>query len=246
MLPTVTINHLKIPEWEAATAESYQTANIKIWRAEVRQLIPFLNTLEDILDLEERAKASRFQQEADRQRFVISKAVLRVLLGRYTGINPKEIRVRSGKNKKPALESNSGRELHFNISHSGNWILVAISGQEIGVDVEEIHASFSYQNLLSFSFSEEEAAFIENSGLPHQSFYQLWTRKESLLKATGKGLVDELSRIPSLNSVQKNPTEITGSTKNWEILSFPVDEKHVGSVAFLPVKTALQFFNFQL
>ena len=246
MRPGVTIDHLALPEWSTATDESYQTATITIWRAKVQHWIPVIDKLEKILDPEEKSKAIRFHQKTDQQRFIISKAVLRILLSRYLAADPKEIRFESGKNKKPELKNNFWPELHFNISHSGNWILIAISNQQIGIDVEEMNAFFNYKNLLPFSFSREEAAFIENSDLPYNNFYRLWTRKESLLKATGKGLVDQLSHVPSLIGVHPNPTEIIGSKENWQVLSFPVDENHAGSVAFMPVKTALQFFNFRL
>ncbi|RYE30625.1 MAG: 4'-phosphopantetheinyl transferase superfamily protein [Sphingobacteriaceae bacterium] len=127
-----------------------------------------------------------------------------------------------------------------------SWILIAISNNQIGIDLEQINASFTYQNLLDFSFNLDEKNYIQTSAFPHQSFYKLWTRKEALLKATGKGLIDELALIPSLNGNHQNPTQLTSSAESWQINSFKVDENHIASTAFIPVKTALQFFNFQL
>ena len=246
-LSTIFISHLQNLKWENSALETVFNPNaIAIWRINITNFIPFLATLKPLLSTAETEKAARCQQETDQQRQIISKAVLRILLGRYLKVDPKLISFKTGKNKKPELENCFGRKLHFNISHSGDYILIAIAATEVGIDVEKMNASFTYQSLLSFSFNPQEIDFIESSNLPYQTFYQLWTRKESLLKATGKGLVDELSRVPALTGVQQNPTEIIGSTEKWQILSFPVDEKHVGSVAFMPVKTALAFFDFKL
>ena len=246
-LSTISISHLSSLKWETEETETWFNPDaIAVWRINITNFIPFLATLKSLLSTAETEKAARCQQETDQQRQIISKAVLRILLGRYLKVDPKAVQFKSGKNKKPELENNFGRNLHFNISHSGDYILIAVSATEVGVDVEAMDASFTYKNLLSFGFNPQEIDFIESSNLPYQTFYQLWTRKESLLKATGKGLVDGLSLVPSLNGVHQNPAEIIGSAENWQVLSFQVDENHVGSVAFMPVKTALRFFNFQL
>lgn len=233
--------------WTEASAKIYTDAGlVTVWRATVSALVPYLKELEALLNPTETARVQRYQQEKDRQARIISKAILRVLLGRYLAIDPKEVRFQSDKNKKPFVGQTNGNQLQFNISHSGDWILIAVSDTSVGIDLEQADASFNYQNMLSFSFSQPEINFIKQSDFPYQSFYQLWTRKECLLKATGTGLIDELTLIPSLDGVHQNPTEITNSTENWLVSSFKVDDNYVGSVAFMPVKTALQFFNFQL
>ncbi|MVN22466.1 4'-phosphopantetheinyl transferase family protein [Mucilaginibacter arboris] len=241
------INNLSQTTWIKAPEKVYADfSSVAVWKASVSQLKPHLQNLQALLSVPETEKALRYKQENDRNQHVLSKAVLRILLSRYTGIDPKEIRFKADQNKKPCLENAFSGQLHFNVSHSGNCILVAIADTPVGIDVEKINASFTYQNMLNFSFNQEEADFIENSAHPIQSFYQLWTRKECLLKATGKGLVDDLTAIPGLDGIHPNPETIIQSAENWEITSFKVDENHVGSVSFNPVKTALQFFNFQL
>ncbi|MEX8546960.1 MAG: 4'-phosphopantetheinyl transferase superfamily protein [Mucilaginibacter sp.] len=248
MMPSeIHINHLPGLTWQTTAFESsLNPEKADIWRIKITDFIPYLAILQPLLLPQEIEKVFRYKQESDQHRSLIGKAVLRILLSNYLNVDPKAVQFKSAKNKKPELENNFGRNLHFNISHSGNWVLIAIAATEVGIDVEEMNASFTYQNLLSFSFNLQEIDFIEKSDLPYQTFYQLWTRKESLLKATGKGLVDELSLVPSLTGVHQNPTEIIGSAESWQVLSFPVDENYVGSVAFMPVKTVLAFFDFKL
>jgi len=241
------INQLDKVDWEQASKKAYAEVNsVAVWRIAVADLIPALQNLQALLLPEEIEKIVRYKQEKDRNHQLISKAVLRILFGRYTGTDPKEIKFELDKNKKPCLASAFSDALQFNVSHSGSWVLITIATVPVGIDVEQVNASFTYQNLLSFTFNPQEVNYIEQSERPRESFYQLWTRKECLLKATGKGLVDDLAAIPCLNGVHQNPETITGSNQSWQITSFNVDENHVASAAFYPVKTALRLFNFQL
>lgn len=233
--------------WADAAASAYfDLKNIDVWRINMTTLVPHLSDLQKLLDLQETEKTQRYHQEKDRQSRIISRAVLRILLGRYLATGPKEIRFQLDYNKKLLLQNISAKNLHFNVSHSGDWILIAFSINPIGVDVEQINTSFTYQNLLDFSFSLEEKNYLESGINQHKNFYKLWTRKEALLKATGKGLIDDLISIPSLDGIHQNPEHIIGSAESWQITSFEVDKNHLGSAAFMPVKTVLRFFNFQL
>lgn len=243
----INIQNLNLPNWVEASKKTYaDLSSVSVWRAEVSSFIPKLDKLEVILNQQETEKVMRYKNQSDRNQRFISKAILRILLGRYTGTDAKEIRFQPDKNKKPYIENKTFDAIHFNVSHAGNYILIAIAATPVGIDVEQLNTSFTYQNVLDFSFSKTEIDFVENAANPKSSFYQLWTRKESLLKATGKGLVDNLAQIPSLDGHHQSLVKIVQSAKNWEVSSFKVDENHIGSVAFCPVKTALQFFNFRL
>ncbi len=242
----LSVNHLLNLIWTEASADFTVYNTVSIWRIAVSSFVPKLNEFKALLQPQEIEKAMRYQQENDQNQRIISKAVLRILLNKYTKISPKAIRFSADQNKKPYFENDSADQIHFNISHSGNYILIAIASNPIGIDVEKIDTSFTWQNMSDSSLSKIEADFVENSANPSQSFYQLWTRKESLLKATGKGLVDDLAQIPSLDGIYQDPFAINNSNENRQITSFKVDENYIGSVAFIPVKTAIRFFNFQL
>jgi 4'-phosphopantetheinyl transferase len=245
-MPYLFIENRLEPHWKEANEEVYNdNSSVSVWRASVTALISSTENLQNLLQPQELEKAMRYRQENDQQQRIISKAVLRILLGRYLKVESQKIRFQQLKNRKPALY-NLTDQLCFNVSHSGDWVLIAIAKHDLGIDVEQMDASFTYQNILSMSFSPPEISFINNSAFPRRSFYELWTRKESLLKATGTGLVDDLALIPALNGVHINPTAISGSTENWQINSIQVDENHVASVTFNPIKTELSFFNFQL
>jgi 4'-phosphopantetheinyl transferase len=198
-----------------------------VWRIKVgsdEKLHQFFN---ELLSKDEKQKAAKYHQEKDRERFVTARGALRFLIAGYLKIIPSDIQFVLGPNKKPLLSSH--HNLHFNTSHSGDWILISIAGTEIGVDVEKINKHFSYNEIIELNFSKEEKEFIQNSAEPEKDFYLLWTRKEALVKATGKGVDNDLGIIPSLDGSHEN--KFLRLERAWNVSSFIVDEQYVGSVA---------------
>ncbi|NME69790.1 4'-phosphopantetheinyl transferase family protein [Flammeovirga aprica] len=88
---------------------------------------------------------------------------------------------------------------NFNISHSGSIIVFVLSENEIGVDIE-LKKNIDVTLYLDF-FDGAEKHFIKSSDNTQDSFYFMWTRKESFVKALGVGLNDELLKISSLDKI---------------------------------------------
>lgn len=76
--------------------------------------------------------------------------------------------------------------LHFNLSHSGEYVLFALSDKEIGCDIEKSR-NINPEKLGKIVFCDNELLKIKNASDKEQCFFDLWTRKESLLKCIGKG-----------------------------------------------------------
>lgn len=90
---------------------------------------------------------------------------------------------------------------YVNLSHSGDYAVCAVSDSEVGVDIQKIGAA--NMKLAKRFFTEEECKFIEEAKNPDDEFCRLWTRKESLVKAAGKGLAIPLTSFSTLtNAVQ--------------------------------------------
>ncbi len=202
--------------------------------------------MEAVLNTEEQITASRFFQDKDRQNFIIRRAALRILLSGYLGRKAREIEFIEGENKKPFVRSESSLDVHFNVSHSGNWGLIGISDNELGVDIEDVIESFNYQEILHHGFSNEEKDFITNSDSPAKIFFQLWTRKEALIKATSKGVDDDLNKIPGLDGSHEVNTELLGSKKNWTVKSFNIEKTCLASIAHSDYNSLINFFNFPI
>ena len=85
---------------------------------------------------------------------------------------------------KPVLKNKKG--LFFNVSHSYDYVALALSGDEVGCDIQEIRP---YNPKVAVRhYCENETALIENSADKDDAFIRLWALKESILKYSGKGL----------------------------------------------------------
>ncbi|MFQ3592685.1 MAG: 4'-phosphopantetheinyl transferase superfamily protein [Gemmataceae bacterium] len=143
-----------------------------------------------ILDPAEQARAARFVSDTSRQQFIAARAQLRLLLGQLVGLVPEQVAFATTGNGKPILaDLPTERQVHFNLSHSGRGMVLAVSRtHEVGVDLEWLRPRESYRELAARYFTSEEVARVTDL----RSFYEIWTRKEAFLKALGLGLAGGL------------------------------------------------------
>ena len=118
------------------------------------------------------------------------------MLAQYAGCDPAAFRFTYSAHGKPALAANPN--LHFNVSHSGDLALIVLARLgDIGVDVEPIRELRDASDLVKRFFSARESALFHQ--LPEadrpEAFFNLWTRKESWLKATGTGISGGLNQV---------------------------------------------------
>lgn len=142
-----------------------------------------------LLDDDELARASRFRFERDRVRFVHRHAFVRRVLAHYLGIAPAEIAIRRTPLGRPELDPRSG--ISFSVSHADELAVVAVArGCRVGVDVERLRPLDDALEVAETMFAEPEVALLRS--VPQSSraytFLELWTRKESVVKAVGRGL----------------------------------------------------------
>ena len=134
--------------------------------------------------------ASKFKYPAGQQRKVLGELLLRALIFKNYHINPTKIRLGYSEKNKPFLHSHPG--IHFNISHSGAWVVIAFANTEVGVDVEQIRKVNLNIARRFFSQAETEQLFSYSDSARTEYFFDLWTLKESYLKAVGTGLTKPL------------------------------------------------------
>ena len=144
------------------------------------------------LSADERGRAERFVFEVHRRRFTAARGLLREVLGRELLIEPAAIRFEYGPHGKPALASDIGSELRFNVSHTQARALVAITrGFELGVDIEAVREGIDYVAIAKRFFSQAEQTALLALSEPRraEAFFTIWTRKEAYVKLKGGGLV---------------------------------------------------------
>jgi 4'-phosphopantetheinyl transferase len=152
-----------------------------------------------ILSADEQERANRFRFAKDRNRYIVSRGVIRTLLGQYLKLKPNLIKFVYNSKGKPSLElSLNSLNLNFNLSHSQGLGLYGITqGHLIGVDLEYIKPLTDGEKIAKRFFSPQEYQII--SRLPQsekqQAFFKGWTAKEAFLKATGEGLSNGLDQV---------------------------------------------------
>jgi 4'-phosphopantetheinyl transferase len=155
-----------------------------------------LEALAALLSADEHARAMRFFSPRDRDRFVGCRGLLRTMLGGYLDLAPKRLHFCQGAHGKPSLAPVcAGEDLRFNVSHSDDLALYAITrGRNIGVDVELVKPLADAAGIAERFFSPREAAALLSLPEPERqaAFFACWTRKEAYIKATGDGLTRPL------------------------------------------------------
>lgn len=139
------------------------------------------------LSEEKRAKARKFYRQEDRIRAVAADALARWCLCRkLPAVNP-ELRFGTNAYGKPHLTA-PRTGVHYNVTHSGCWVAAAVAEAEVGIDVEQIHRVELDIAERFFSAAEKQDLFSLPPEKRLDYFFDLWTLKESYIKAVGKGL----------------------------------------------------------
>ena len=161
---------------------------VHVWHFSLDLPEEALGPLLELLDADEKNRASRFKFAASRNQYIASHAFLRTVLGRYLQINSSDIRFRVSKQGKPELTAG---DLRFNLSHTEGAAVVAITRRRtVGVDVEKVRENLEPLELADRFFSRQEAEWLRaqpgSQRIP--AFFACWTAKEAYIKACGGGL----------------------------------------------------------
>ncbi len=150
---------------------------------------------QETLSKEEIDRASRFRDEEARRQFIIGRVALRQIIGSYLGLTPEKIKFKRGSRGKLSLAPPLENEINFNLSHADDLVLMAFSRQrELGIDVEKIEAMPEAASIAEHFFPQAEAAQVKAEKHPEDIFFKYWTRKEAVLKSSGRGIDDESLR----------------------------------------------------
>jgi 4'-phosphopantetheinyl transferase len=175
-------------------------AEIHVWRASLDRAPGEVESLRRLLSPEELERAERLIFPDHSRRFIVARGCLRRILARYLDIAPGDIRFDYAPQGKPRLAARHVPvpPLHFNLAHSDELALIAVTGiAPIGIDVERIRPECPGEQIARHFFSVGE---IDRLGRldPEQrasAFFRCWTRKEAFIKATGHGLSRPLDQF---------------------------------------------------
>lgn len=171
----------------------------------------------------------RFRMPRDEQRSLLGECLARYRLSVVTGIPPSELDLTRSEKGKPEL-ADAG-PVHFNISHSGDWVVVAVAEKEVGIDVEKIRDP-QYRIAERF-FSKPELTELNRLDGEQKTayFFDLWTLKESYLKLLGKGLTQSLGSFTVVNDNGTFRLMLKGKEENGICFrQYPIDPAYKLSV----------------
>lgn len=214
--------------------------DVHVWCAAADVAAGRRDVLGQTLSADERARAERFVFPRDRDRFVVRRGLLRIILGRYLSLAPDRLRFDYGTRGKPAVApGQGGARLCFNVSSSAGLVLYAVArGREIGVDLERIRRTGAEERIPEHFFSPREVATLR--GLPPESqreaFFSCWTRKEAYVKGTGAGLALGLDRFdvslaPGEPAALLRTADDAGEAARWALQAVAPGRGYVGAVA---------------
>ncbi len=199
---------------------------IHLWCAHLDEFFSAVPEFCRALSHDERTRVGSFQFRKDHDYFVIQCGLLRHLLSRYLPVSPAEHEFVRGPHGKPELvDAQGAARLHFNMSHSSSMALYAFTRvTAVGVDIERIRPLEDLYNIARNFFTPRETAALR--ALPDASrleaFFNCWTRKEAILKATGQGITDGVDGI-EVTVAPNEPARVlsmkgdAGAAKGWSL-----------------------------
>ncbi len=216
--------------WETPPrALELTTDQVHIWRVRLDGVENEDDRLWQTLSPQERERVQRFHFDQHRLRYLRAHGACRAILARYTGLAPEALRIEATPRGKPFLIDTHRLDLRFNLSHSGDWMVIGLAcGREIGVDVELIARDIDWKAIASGYFHASEMRAIQDFAAPDvqvAAFYRVWTVKEAYLKAVGKGLAGGLDQVvvqvgPGLSAVFKELPGGENELRRWQVFSF--------------------------
>lgn len=173
---------------------------------------------------EERRRYHGYRVPRAATQFLHGRTLLRRVLSNHLGIAANEIDLSSHEHVKPIARcrTSSRRPPQFNLSHSGEWITIALhSDLPVGIDIEcatapEIEILYDLPGLLT----SRERSHLKLSKSPSQKanlFLRLWRCKEAIMKATGKGFALAPNSIEVLTPDGAARTTIHAAGRAWQL-----------------------------
>ena len=240
--------HIEIHKWDGLAgdraAPNIPAGVARVWHWPLDVSALEVADLKKVLSPDEMERAERYRFDQHRNEFILTRAVLRMVLASYTAQSPESLSFDYSAQGKPALK-NGPPDLRFNLSHTeGLAVLALVREREIGVDAEKIRAQPDAQKLAKRFFSAREQLFLGKlSGDELQrAFFRCWTRKEAYIKAKGEGLSIPLHAF-DVSLEEDQPAALVGTRPDpteagrWTLYDLSVGQGYAAALTVAHVPT---------
>jgi 4'-phosphopantetheinyl transferase len=213
-------------------------ADVHVWNVDLNLDSQQVSEFSQFLTVQERQRAAKFINPVHGSRWTVARGYLRQILSQYLvrgaspteNLTPAEIAFTCGAQGKPALD---GSDIQFNLSHSGDRAIYAISAKyPVGIDLEYIHP-LPAADLVDRFFSANEQTIFHRlpASLQQAAFFHAWTQKEAYLKACGTGLSTPLDQI-EVSIDPRTPAAIISApiTGIWQIQKLAISTEYAGAI----------------
>jgi 4'-phosphopantetheinyl transferase len=223
--------------------------HVDVWRISLDCQPDTVKHLESTLSVDESQRAARFHFPTDEERYIVAHGSLRYILSRYLSSDSEQLTFSKNEYGKPAL---NGHSLEFNLSHSGEFALVAVTQEhKVGVDLERIRLDMELDSMARRFFSPNEVS--ELMTLPSEQkevgFFNCWTRKEAYIKAHGLGLslpLDsfDVSLAPNKPAILRATRPNSREVDRWSLFSLDVESNYAAAVTVEMQEAEIRLWNF--
>src|SRR6266540_35880 len=156
--------HTPVDKWSlTSVGDELGADDAHVWRASLDQPAKVITKLAPLLSQDEYQRAMRYYRPVDRDRFIVGRGILRKITSAYLSLPPGQLRFTYNEYGKPAVsDDQNDRALNFNLSHSAELILYAVTrGRVVGIDIEYIRKDFATLEIAEHFFSKDEVAALK-------------------------------------------------------------------------------------
>ena len=228
--------------WERPPVQlSISRSELHVWQVNLDNINYQHKYLISLLSSEEIKRSKRFIFDRDRHCYQVTHSMKRLILANYLDCDPQCLHFKIESYGKPALANLlCSMKVQFNISHSHDLILIAITVEDpIGIDIEYNNKKRSIERLVETIFAPSEMKYfvtLKSQREKEEPLFRCWTRKEAYLKAIGIGLRQNLTNISvDLNKTVSSHDWLKISTISqseimlWKIFPINIDDFYIAN-----------------
>ena len=156
----------------------------------------YYNRIQKLLPSDSILKAEKYHFTDDKKRSLAGEFLKRVLISNSLKTRASDLHFITNEFNKPSVANLES--IHFNLTHSGDWVVIAIDDQPVGIDIEKIQPKIPDVEKIAFTQEEIQQIYQIESQQLTTRFFKQWTRKESYIKALGIGFSASLDKISIL------------------------------------------------